>query len=574
VSRADRQQHVTLAREAVARRVDRYRSDAPQELELLLDRLVEYVLSPATKAVNVLTKAGLGNVESKQIFERLVGVAPIKFINELRVHAAKPLLTKTDLGISEISRLVGFSNATYFSQVFKEFEGSKPTDFRAHERSGRKAKIALDEEKISESCVRGLLRGVGSDRAEIHLIEVLAAIRSPTRFSQEMKAIPRTDLRKLEDALARHLLASSKQSTNVHLEAEILELSSCFQTPALFYQLLEASRTEGRADRLRGEFVAEVALTSLRSLGWRLSEEEVAHLQARGWAWLGSARELAEDLSGAEAALNQAEALLSAFPPGPIRVRAELAYFRSCLRTRQCRVPEALTLASQALELAEEFECPELRAEILIARGGAAGSVGDWEPALQDFQNAASQLDEFSDSHLQVAARHGVAAAALKTGRLPLAREEAQQARSLATTAGDESVLPALHWIEGLIASDLGEDLEAERLYRIARNSFLQVGNQRNCALVSLDLAAVLARTERSREISTLVGSTLPILACLKLDQEGIVLIRMLQEAAGRENVNLEIVSRLRNYLGRILDAPELDESCDHKRSAVELSES
>jgi YesN/AraC family two-component response regulator len=52
---------------------------------------------------------------------------------------AKRLLTETSKPIKEISLLVGYHNANYFSRIFKEMNGMSPKEFRltnAHQIKG------------------------------------------------------------------------------------------------------------------------------------------------------------------------------------------------------------------------------------------------------------------------------------------------------------------------------------------------------------------------------------------------------------------------------------------------------
>ena len=58
------------------------------------------------------------------------GVNFSTYIKNYRVKKAKELLLGTDLKLYEISERVGYNDAKYFSKVFKESEGIKPTEYR------------------------------------------------------------------------------------------------------------------------------------------------------------------------------------------------------------------------------------------------------------------------------------------------------------------------------------------------------------------------------------------------------------------------------------------------------------
>ncbi|MBL8029420.1 MAG: helix-turn-helix transcriptional regulator, partial [Fibrobacteres bacterium] len=57
-------------------------------------------------------------------------------INQLRMEQAVVLLNKPNLSISEISYQLGFDDPDYFSRIFKNIHGVKPSEFRKLSQSG------------------------------------------------------------------------------------------------------------------------------------------------------------------------------------------------------------------------------------------------------------------------------------------------------------------------------------------------------------------------------------------------------------------------------------------------------
>ena len=53
-----------------------------------------------------------------------------QYITERRLASSKRLLKSTDFSISEIARMVGYSDYNYFSKVFKKFFGKTPNMYR------------------------------------------------------------------------------------------------------------------------------------------------------------------------------------------------------------------------------------------------------------------------------------------------------------------------------------------------------------------------------------------------------------------------------------------------------------
>lgn len=63
-------------------------------------------------------------------FKREYGVSPINFLIACRIREGKRLLAETDLSLSQIAAVLGFSSPSYFSQRFRHAEGVSPTEYR------------------------------------------------------------------------------------------------------------------------------------------------------------------------------------------------------------------------------------------------------------------------------------------------------------------------------------------------------------------------------------------------------------------------------------------------------------
>lgn len=63
-------------------------------------------------------------------FKEEYGISPINYMLACRIKAGKRLLVETDLSLSQISGILGFSSASYFSQSFRKAEGISPVEYR------------------------------------------------------------------------------------------------------------------------------------------------------------------------------------------------------------------------------------------------------------------------------------------------------------------------------------------------------------------------------------------------------------------------------------------------------------
>jgi two-component system response regulator YesN len=64
------------------------------------------------------------------LFKEEYGISPSKYIGELRLSMAKKLMqSNPDILTKDVSEMVGFSDAFYFSRVFKAHEGMSPSQY-------------------------------------------------------------------------------------------------------------------------------------------------------------------------------------------------------------------------------------------------------------------------------------------------------------------------------------------------------------------------------------------------------------------------------------------------------------
>ena len=63
-------------------------------------------------------------------FKREYGVSPSNYMVSRRIEESKYLLAETDLSLSQISQLLGFSSLSYFSQVFRKTQAVTPMEYR------------------------------------------------------------------------------------------------------------------------------------------------------------------------------------------------------------------------------------------------------------------------------------------------------------------------------------------------------------------------------------------------------------------------------------------------------------
>jgi len=98
-----------------------------------INRAIDYIMD------NYQNKMSLRDLASEthyspyhfsRLFKQHTGRTPFEFLLEIRIEKAKTLLKHTDHSISEICYLSGFSNHSYFSQIFKKKTGVSPSQYK------------------------------------------------------------------------------------------------------------------------------------------------------------------------------------------------------------------------------------------------------------------------------------------------------------------------------------------------------------------------------------------------------------------------------------------------------------
>lgn len=74
--------------------------------------------------------AGLNKYYLVHVFNREMGCSPISYLIERRISESKRLLASTRIPVQQISRQLGFSSPSYFSQSFRRATGFSPAEFR------------------------------------------------------------------------------------------------------------------------------------------------------------------------------------------------------------------------------------------------------------------------------------------------------------------------------------------------------------------------------------------------------------------------------------------------------------
>lgn len=103
--------------------------DIPYSVKAIVDLLKAELYGKLTVA-EIAERLGRSESAVKQSFSEYFGQGVIHYYSSLKIAEAKRLIREGKYNISEISELLCFTDAQYFSKCFKKFTGRTPTEYR------------------------------------------------------------------------------------------------------------------------------------------------------------------------------------------------------------------------------------------------------------------------------------------------------------------------------------------------------------------------------------------------------------------------------------------------------------
>jgi transcriptional regulator GlxA family with amidase domain len=96
-------------------------------------RVLEYIVTHLNENITndaLAEVAGLSVCHFARMFKQTVGVSPHRYVLQSRVEWARELLAGTDMPLSEIAIVTGFSDQSHYTRWFREIIGVTPSSFR------------------------------------------------------------------------------------------------------------------------------------------------------------------------------------------------------------------------------------------------------------------------------------------------------------------------------------------------------------------------------------------------------------------------------------------------------------
>jgi hypothetical protein len=315
--------------------------------------------------------------------------------------------------------------------------------------------------------------------------------------------------------------------------------------------LLSESHGSRFRDPERMVYLAELAQAAANRLDpTALSAEAIADVHARVWAELGNAYRVADALDHSYRAFDQA---LDAFErgSGDVLLLALIADRLASLLSHLRRDPEAFALLEGLAAFHVSRSEWHLAGRALILRGVYAQNAGDPEGCILYTARGLGLITASREPTLILNAVHNLLCGTTDLGHFLLVNELIPKVRHL--YEGAPLQLLRLRWLEGRVAAGLNNLPAASQAFKETRAGFSEAGLVFPTCVVSLDLALVLTRQRRWRDIVPLAEEMLAGFRALRVGREAILTLLLLRRACqtgGRETtVVSDCIRRLKTFL-------------------------
>ena len=95
--------------------------------------VIEYIMENYPRKIDIPALAAMVSLSVKQFerrFKQEYHEVPVRYIQRIRLDAARQLLAMTRLPIAQISRETGFYDSSHFAHQFQKYTGLSPSAFR------------------------------------------------------------------------------------------------------------------------------------------------------------------------------------------------------------------------------------------------------------------------------------------------------------------------------------------------------------------------------------------------------------------------------------------------------------
>ncbi|HVR99193.1 MAG TPA: hypothetical protein VMW27_21415 [Thermoanaerobaculia bacterium] len=340
----------------------------------------------------------------------------------------------------------------------------------------------------------------------------------------------------------------------------LVRSSRRFQTPAVCELLIERSFEEGFRSTARALELAVLAIEAACQLDAHSYGKSVTQdLKARAWAYLGNARRLAADFTGAEQAISFAEELAEDGSADPLE-EARILDLKASLLRDEGRLEEAAQFLEVVIDIYEEVKDNHRQGRALISKGLCLGDAGHPEEAIDRISTGLSLIHWNQEPRLVLIARYNLIWYMSECGRCEQAMRQLERLRPAFRESADTWFETRLIWLEGRIACGLGHVEKAEALLSRVQQRLLEQQRGFDACSVTLDLASFYLQQGQISEVRQLIETMLPFLLthAQEIYRQAIVALIAVQQAAETNRLTPHLIREVTSYLLRARCNPQL----------------
>jgi tetratricopeptide (TPR) repeat protein len=361
-----------------------------------------------------------------------------------------------------------------------------------------------------------------------------------------------------EDTLRRISRIAEEKASATDLLAELLVLPTTerervvaseprFQIYSLASQALQQCGKAVFHDPVAARELARLAHTISRQVDPQScgGAAALADLQAYSLAMEGNAFRVSGDLDAAFKLFEEARRVQENGGADP-DLAARIDHLEASLQREFRQYDTALRLLDRARKTFSALQDHDQKARTIINRSNVFLVKGDFEEAIATLRGA---LDSTGSPELAWTLRHNLVELLNLSGR---PREAAQLFEETRQEHADPLTTCRRIWMEGLIARELGENLDrAADLLQQAATRLAGHGYSLDAALAGLDLVAVYAKRSQTAEVLRVASDLVQLFKARKAHPEALAAFILVHQAAERQAVNLSLLSQVASRVKR-----------------------
>lgn len=364
-----------------------------------------------------------------------------------------------------------------------------------------------------------------------------------------------------EETLSRISQIAEEKASSADLLAELLALSAAEREMVVAVELrFQAYSLASHALQQCGKAVFHdpVAARELARLAHAISEQvdprtcggaaALADLQAYSLAMEGNAFRVSGDLDAALRLFEEARRVQEKGGADP-DLAARIDHLEASLRREFRQYDVALRLLDRAKKTFTALQDHDQKMRTVINRSNVFLVKGDLDEAIATLRGA---LGSTGSPELAWTVRHNLVELLNQSGRPREAAELFEEIRPFYSQHTDPLTTCRRIWMEGLIARELGENLDrAADLLLQAATRLAEHGYSLDAALAGLDLVTVYAKQGQTAEVLRVASDIVRLFQACKAHPEALVAFILVHQAAEKQAVNLSLLSQVASRVKR-----------------------